>query len=116
MSIADFERLSVRVDGLEREVDALRSQLFSPEARDRVLAPIQPFNARIAELSKRCFPSGVSFEADSDVETKEHFFVVTTHYPGTAEEMAAASIQWHRLMAAELNSISHFYRLSVRGS
>jgi hypothetical protein len=116
MSIVSLEQLSVRVDGLERELDELRSHLFSPEARDRVLAPIQPFNAQIAELSKRCFPNGVQFEADSDVETKEHFFVVTTYHPGTAEEMAAASIQWHRLMAAELNSISNFYRLSVRGT
>jgi hypothetical protein len=114
MSTTDFGAFANRIDRLERELDEVRAIIGVSESPERALAEIEPLNRKVAELSQRCFCEPVRFKASSDFETKEVFFVVMAEHSGTAEEIAAASIKWHCLMADEMNDVSHFYRLSVR--
>jgi hypothetical protein len=113
MSIVDVEQLASRVDRLERELEEMRATVKC-ENPASLLAAIEPFNQKVAEISLQCFPEPVQFKASSDFETKETFFVVMARHGGDSKEMAAASIKWHTLMAGEMNNVSHFYRLSVR--
>jgi hypothetical protein len=113
MSTVNLERLASRVDRLERELEEMRA-IMKCENSESVLAAIEPYNQKVAEISLQCFSEPVQFKASSDFETKETFFVVMAKHGGNSKEMAAASIKWHTLMAGEMNDVSHFYRLSVR--